>query len=109
MKAVSFSRISLIVSLAVGIMVLWVTTVPSGVDSDRLVGGWVLVRDCSPCWGTIEQSCQDGPSGSQELCNFNETLVCMPDTDTGGECESAESDPCDDIYHECPGSESVCV
>jgi len=45
MKAVSFSRISLIVSLAVGIMVLWVTTVPSGVDSDRLVGGWVLVRD----------------------------------------------------------------
>ena len=107
MKVLSFSRISIVIALALGITTLWVAAAPSTTGADSLIGGWTLVRCQSPCGGTHTESCQNGPAGTQGSCHpTNNTLVCS--SGIGGVCKIKSYDRCDSGGYACPGSESYC-
>jgi hypothetical protein len=79
MKALSFRRVSLVIGLAVGIMVLWVAAAPSAIGADSFIGGWVPYSGC--CNGSDVEACSDGEDGGgNHPCDGGDTNVCLVST-----------------------------
>ena len=57
MKALSFSRMFLVLALVLGITVVWAGAAPSTTDSKSLLGGWVPYSGCTSCYNTGPADC----------------------------------------------------
>lgn len=97
MKALSFSRISLVIGLAVGIMVLWSAATPSAMGADSLIGGWYPMTGCPECYDTGSEPCPYGqywPGGPSMYCSTGGNMqTCIAGTGSGN-CGADDGFPC---------------
>ena len=115
MKALNSSRMSVVVGLILGIMVLYGGASPMVTNADSLIGGWDLLGRCpNPCDGSTTEGCDEGPEWTQEFCqNGFSTIVCITNPTGYYTCtpqgNGPEHDRCDRFQQEdCPGSETTC-
>ena len=59
MKALSFSRMFLLLALVLGITVVWAGAAPSTTDSKSLLGGWEPYTGCISCTREYDDNCDD--------------------------------------------------
>ncbi len=95
MKTLSFRRALLVISLAVGIMVVWAGTAPKATSESSLIGGWYPVSGCPDCTGTdassSEAKCPSGytypgyPPGVWLGCAGGDLTICLIGG-TGSKC-----------------------
>jgi len=120
MKAPSFSRISIVLGLVLGIIVLWSGASPSTVSAKSLIGGFHPGPPCGPCDGTGEGTCDQAASGPGEppgslgctttgpvyycetnplgsgTCIMNGNVPCEKEGDPEA-CNTTEDMPCDGL------------
>lgn len=60
MKVLSFSRLSLVCGLVLGLMVLWAAAAPTAMSLDSLKGGWYQVPPGYCCESTTWDVCPNG-------------------------------------------------
>ena len=110
MKILSFSRISFVVGLALGIMVLYAGAAPMATSADLLIGGWYPSSANECCTGTDaigdDSNCPSGftwpgvPPGDWLGCAGGDLTICTVGG-TGSKCCGAVGDPiCNDNYGE---------
>jgi hypothetical protein len=94
MKAFSFSRISLLLGVIVGLMVVWAAAAPGTMTTDSLIGGWVPTPAGDCCEGDHEEPCDDYPS-----CDEDDTpIVTCENLDPDpviGNCTAGDEQPCE--------------
>jgi hypothetical protein len=84
MKTSSISQIIVFCGLALGIMALWVSTAPIGINGDQVIGGWYSYTTnppesdkigctsssgCSACSGITYVYCYNGPVDKGWSCH----------------------------------------
>ncbi|MHC4153695.1 MAG: hypothetical protein ACYST6_02040 [Planctomycetota bacterium] len=100
MRASSFSRISLLFGVILGLMVAWAAAAPSTMMADLLTGGWVPTPEGDCCEGDHMEDCDE-----YEGCNAdgNEIVTCEnldPDP-VIGVCTPGADQPCTDGTEAC--------
>lgn len=61
MKTLTFSRLTLVIGLALGVMVLWFAATPVATGADSLLGG---TGDCCGCCDSATRSVDCGSNGT---------------------------------------------
>ena len=72
MKALTFSRLSIVIGIVLGIVALWGATAPSATNGDGIVGGYWIVTWCPSCYDDSPDECWDSPYD----CDGTITNVC---------------------------------
>ena len=107
MNALTFTRVSFVIGLALGLIVFWVAATPNTSKADLLIGGWTLGGGC--CNGATQEPCPKGPQGPYGCRVGYSTWVCIPSSYTGKLCQAQGSDPCDEGgIDTCWGSNTLC-
>jgi len=101
MKALSISRLALVLGLTLGIMILLAGASPTVLNANSLTGGAWPVCPGGPCFtgtdGTEDCSlATEGPPPSPNLgCQGGQTLeYCVGDEDGPGACTTYGTPPC---------------
>jgi hypothetical protein len=122
MKMETFSRLTLVLGLSLGFMIVCVTSTPSAMGTNSLLGGWGPVGDDFCCTGTFTDDCSnamDDPwtvdpnhllecdaGNVAEICDFNSTDedTCSPGPEIPCPTPSFPADhPCNTTHDgECP-------
>jgi hypothetical protein len=77
-------------------MVFWAVAAPGATSADSLIGGWVWVTECTPCWGNADDNCLYFPWPA--VCTSNTPInLCdvSLDADPPGDCDGSGWTPCD--------------
>jgi len=88
------SRDAMIISLIVGLAVLWLGTSPAPTDTGSLIGGWEFVSWCTACSGDGEEDCgrhigcHSGVMASVCWVNPSGPDGCIPEPGGGYPCSS---------------------
>lgn len=96
MKALSSSRLTFVLGLALGLMVFWASAVQGTARTNSLIGGWYPVEGCPRCTGTDasseEANCPSGytwpgypPEGEYLGCAGGDLTICIIGG-TGSKC-----------------------
>ena len=101
MKALSVSRISLLVSFALGVMILWATTVPSALSSDATFAGAGGDCECDDFQGSCSMNISTECTGSYWECGYVPTTDVWADCSPQGEDCGGDAPVCDDNSRKC--------
>lgn len=93
MKALSFSRLTFVCALVLGVMVLWSAAAPSATGADSAKGGWIWVNCETPCWGNGDIYCDEDEAPPAVCTNHDLVNVCNT-SGSGGLCTLDPETPC---------------
>jgi len=77
MKALSSSRISIVLGLALGLMVLWAAATPSVMGADSLIGGWWPYQGAYCCYDDTWDNCDNGEVTGVDDCDTHDLKILL--------------------------------
>ena len=102
MKALSFSRLTHVLGLSLGLMVLWAATAPKTIGANSITGSWGPIEGCPLCIGTYKHSpetdCENAEYGGENMNCIGDTATICLDTESGSKhCSPDSNIPCSGI------------
>ena len=98
MRALSFSRKSLVLNMAICLLILWIAISPKAIDAKSLVGGWSFVSWGTCCNGDGSENCGAHPG----CVPGDPAAVCYVSSPyyATGTCQPLGGNPCTDDWND---------
>jgi len=106
MKALTFSRVSIVLGLALFAAVMCFSTSPIEAGTDSLIGGWVWVDECTPCCGETYVICNVNDPYPAECTSSEGAWVCDV-SGSCGDCDMTENTPCNSGNDACTSAKET--